>query len=156
MSASDLEIERKYLLSALPDATRGARHVVMEQGYLPGVRIVERLRHYQGTAGDERWVRSIKAGTGITRIEVEEEVPRELFDQLWPLTLGKRVRKRRYYLPDAGLTWEVDEFLDRELVLAELELPHESHRVHIPEWLAPVLVREVSHEPAYLNTALAR
>lgn len=155
MNVGDLEIERKYLLSALPEAAHGARSVVMEQGYLPGQRIVERLRHYTG-AEAERWVRSIKAGTGITRIEVEEEVTRELFDQLWPLTLGKRVRKRRYYLPDAGLTWEVDEFLDRDLVLAELELPHESHRVQIPPWLAPVLVREVSHEPAYLNTSLAR
>lgn len=155
MSVGDLEIERKYLLSALPDAVRGARSVVIEQGYLPGVRIVERLRRYQGT-GEERWVRSIKAGTGITRIEVEEEVPRELFEQLWPLTLGRRVHKRRHYLPDAGLTWEVDEFLDRELVLAELELPHESHRVRVPAWLAPVLVREVSHEPEFLNSALAR
>ncbi|MHB1073826.1 MAG: CYTH domain-containing protein [Gemmatimonadaceae bacterium] len=155
MRMGDLEIERKYLLSALPDAARGARSVVIEQGYLPGVRIVERLRRYQGT-GTERWVRSIKAGTGITRIEVEEEVTRVLFEQLWPLTEGKRVRKRRYYLPEGGVTWEVDDFLDRELVLAELELPHESHRVHIPEWLAPVLLREVSHEPAYLNTSLAR
>jgi CYTH domain-containing protein len=155
MNVGDLEIERKYLLSALPDAVRGARSVVIEQGYLPGVRIIERLRRYEG-AGEERWVRSIKAGTGIARIEVEEEVTRELFEQLWPLTLGRRVRKRRHYLPDAGLTWEVDEFLDRELVLAELELPHEAHRVQVPAWLAPVLVREVSHEPEYLNSALAR
>ncbi len=155
MNPGDLEIERKYLLSALPEAAHGARRMVIEQGYLPGVRIVERLRRYEG-AEIERWVRSIKAGTGITRIEVEEEVTRELFDRLWPLTEGKRVRKRRYYMPDGDLTWELDEFLDRELVLAELELPHESHPVRIPEWLAPVLVREVSHEAAYLNTALAR
>lgn len=156
MSAGEgIEIERKYLLRALPAAVRDARHVEVDQGYLPGEKIRERLRHYRGD-GEERWVRSLKAGRGVARIEVEEEVTRELFDAMWPLTAGRRVRKRRHYVPEGSLTWEIDEFLDRELVLAELELPSESHEVRLPDWLEPYVVREVTDDPAYLNSTLAR
>lgn len=155
MSGADVEIERKYLLSGRPEAVEGARSVEIEQGYLPGERIRERLRHYRGD-GEERFVRSLKAGTGMTRIEVEEEVTRELFHEFWPLTAGRRILKRRYYLPAGDLTWELDEFLDRDLWLAELEIPEESHEVAVPGWLAPYVVREVTGDPAYLNSTLAR
>jgi hypothetical protein len=39
------EIERKYLLRGLPEAARAAPAVELEQGYLPGDRLRERLRH---------------------------------------------------------------------------------------------------------------
>ena len=151
----DVEIERKYLLRGRPSGLEGARSVEIEQGYLPGERIRERLRRYLGE-GEERYVRSIKAGRGVSRIEVEEEIGHELFAALWPLTAGRRLRKRRHYVADDALTWEVDEFLDRDLWLAELELPEESHEVAIPAWLAPSVVREVTDDPAYLNASLAR
>jgi CYTH domain-containing protein len=66
------------------------------------------------------------------------------------------VRKRRYALPDGDLTWEVDEFTDRELVLAEVELPSESTVAEPPAWLQPYVVREVTGEDAFANAKLAR
>jgi CYTH domain-containing protein len=75
---------------------------------------------------------------------------------MWPLTKGKRVRKRRYRLADAGQVWEIDEFLDRRLVLAEIELTSARDTVSIPDWLARCVVREVTGEPEYLNHTLAR
>jgi len=94
---------------------------------------------------------------GLTFVtEIEEETTREVFEQLWPLTEGRRVCKRRHYVPDGDLIWELDEFLDRELVLAEVELPSVGFEVEPPGWLQPVLLREVTGEPDYLNVNLAR
>jgi len=150
-----VEIERKYLLSGLPSASADARSVEVEQGWLPGTRLLERIRRVC-SAGEEAYFRTMKLGTGLVRTEIEEETTKEVFDQLWPLTEGKRVRKRRYYVPNDDLIWELDEFLDRELVLAEIELPSADTEVRLPEWLQPVLVREVTGEPEYVNVNLAR
>jgi CHAD domain-containing protein/CYTH domain-containing protein len=154
-TAPPLEIERKFLLSALPPHALLRPGEEIEQGYLPGLRLVERLRWVRSAEGD-RWYRTVKSGEGISRIELEEETTPELFQALWPLTEGRRVRKRRYLVPEGMITWEIDEFLDRELAVAEVELPHASATVVIPGWLAPYIVRDVSEEPTYTNRALAR
>ena len=59
-------------------------------------------------------------------------------------------------MPDGDHTWEVDQFLDRDLVLAEVELAGPEDAVPPPEWLAPYVVREVTGEPEFANAALAR
>ncbi len=155
MAHNDREIERKYLLSGLPAAVVGARRLEVDQGYLPGTRIRERIRRtVEGSA--VRYYRTIKMGAGLERIEIEEETTRVFFDTVWPLTLGKRVRKRRYLMPVADGVWEVDEFLDRDLVLAELELEHVNQHVELPDFIESVLVREVTAEKSYANFRLAR
>lgn len=151
------EIERKYLLNALPMLGSVVRAVEVDQGYLPGARINERVRRVKDSAGALTYFRTVKAGSGLERIEIEEEMTREFFEAVWPLTRGARVHKRRYYVPDGDVTWEIDEFLDRpDLWLAEVELRHAEQQVRVPEWLQPVLVREVTLEKAYTNYALAK
>jgi adenylate cyclase len=90
------------------------------------------------------------------RQEFEEEMPEAMFETLWPLTEGRRVAKRRYRITDGDFTWEIDDFTDRDLVLAEVELPSSDTEVAVPEWLAPFVVREVTDEPAYVNINLAK
>ncbi len=150
-----VEMERKYLLHALPEQVATVRAVDVDQGWLPGNRLQERVRRVTGRDGT-RFYRTVKFGRGLSRLEVEEETTAEVFEQLWPLTESRRVRKRRYYVTDGAFTWEVDEFLDRSLVLAEVELPSPDTDVPIPEWMAGVLDREVTGEPDYLNVNLAR
>jgi CHAD domain-containing protein/CYTH domain-containing protein len=149
-----VERERKYLLRGLPEAVRGVQPQEIEQGWLPGDRLRERLRRTRDEGG-ERFYRTVKLGTGVTRVEIEEETTRELFDALWPHTEGCRIGKRRYRVPDGALVWEVDEFRDRPLVLAEVELPRADTEVPVPAWLAPLVEREVTGDPAYLNLTLA-
>ncbi|HEY4307084.1 MAG TPA: hypothetical protein VGM82_21615 [Gemmatimonadaceae bacterium] len=152
------EIERKYLLRALPPAAvlAGATSLEIDQGYLPGVRINERLRRSRGVDG-VKYYRNMKFGTGMDRLELEDETSAEFFEATWPFTRGVRVWKRRYMIPDRDVIWEIDEFLDRpDLWLAEVELDHVDQAVTIPDWLAPVLVREVTLEKGYSNRALAR
>lgn len=153
--ADPMEIERKYLLRECPARARDGECLLVEQGYLPGGLVRERLRRTVRGEQVEYW-RSIKAGRGVSRVEVEEVVDAELFARLWPLTEGSRVAKRRYRIPEGAHTWEVDEFLDRDLVLAEVELDHEDEAVALPPWLAAVVEREVTGEPGFLNSALAR
>lgn len=152
----DREIERKYLLRALPDRVAGAPSLEIDQGYIPGVRINERIRRARGADG-VKFYRTMKTGSGIARFELEEETTEEFFQAVWPLTRGARVQKRRYLIPDRDVVWEIDEFLDRQnMWLAEVELEHEHQEVTIPDWLAPVLVREVTDEKGYTNRALAK
>jgi CYTH domain-containing protein len=106
--------------------------------------------------GTAHYYRTVKAGNGIERVEIEEETTPELFEQLWPLTEGRRVSKRRYRRRDRGLTWEVDVFADRDLVLAEVELPAATTPVELPGWLRGSVVREVTGEAEYVNLNLAK
>lgn len=151
-----IEIERKYLLRGLPKFPRAAAILDIDQGYLPGEKLVERLRREQSHEGGVRYYRTVKLGSGVERIELEEEADEPIFQHLWLLTEGRRLRKRRYVVPNGDDMWEIDEFLDRPLVLAELELEQADAKVKIPDWLKPVLVREVTEERDYTNRSLAR
>lgn len=150
-----VEIERKYLLRAVPPHALAFPRDEIEQGWIPGTRLMERVRRTRGAEGD-RWFRTVKSGQGLARLEIEESTTEAIFDALWPLTAGCRVTKRRYQVPEGDLTWVIDEFTDRDLVLAEVELPSEDTPATPPSWLAEHLVREVTGESAYLNRVLAR
>jgi adenylate cyclase len=155
-----IEIERKYLLTALPPRVRerGASSVHIHQGYLPGARIAERVRRTVADDGGEtRYYRTVKSGSGIERLEMEDETDEQFFSTVWPLTRGHRIEKRRYRVPDGDVTWEIDEFLDRDgLWLAEIELRTVEQNVIVPAWLAPFVAREVTDERAYTNYALSK
>ncbi|MEJ7809044.1 MAG: CHAD domain-containing protein [Gemmatimonadaceae bacterium] len=149
------EIERKFLLSSLPARAEQGEPKDVEQGYLPGERLTERVRRVRA-GGRTAYFRTLKAGYGVARLEVEEETTAEVFDQLWPLTAGRRLRKQRYVVPDGDVTWELDVFEGRDLVLAEVELRAEDQTIAIPDWLQSHLVREVTGDAAYQNSNLAR
>jgi CYTH domain-containing protein len=158
-----LEIERKYLLGDLPDLPSNATPLRLEQGYLPdddaSATTEGRIRRSTTATGDVTCTHTIKHGDGVTRIERERVISIDEFEQLWSGTEGRRVRKTRYKIParmgDRDVTWEIDRFDDRALVLAEVELPSADIDVRFPDWLAPHVVREVTDEPAYRNYSLA-
>jgi CHAD domain-containing protein/CYTH domain-containing protein len=149
------EIERKYLLHQLPPHALTCPAEEIEQGWLPGTTLVERLRRVRSERGEE-YYRTVKTGSGMSRVELEEAATCELFDRLWSLTEGCRVIKRRYRVPEGELTWEMDEFTDRQLVLAEVEIPREDYPVTLPAWLEPYVVREVTGERDFVNRNLAQ
>jgi len=150
------EIERKYLLSGAPAMPSPVEVYEIDQGYLPGVRLLERLRRQQSRNGGVKFFRTVKVGSGVIRLELEDETDERTFAHLWQLTEGRRLRKRRYVVADGEARWEIDEFVDRDLWLAELEIPRADTPIRIPDWLRPVLVREVTTERAYTNRNLAR
>jgi CHAD domain-containing protein/CYTH domain-containing protein len=152
----DREIERKFLLRDMPPLPRDAVRTEIVQGYLPGDRLQERVRRVRRTGEPPRYFRTVKLGTGLSRTEVEEEADEATFRRLWPLTKGRRVQKLRFRVAVRELTWEIDRFRGRRLVLAEVELPSEDHAVPIPYWLRDYVVRDVTGEDEYVNINLAR
>src|SRR5690606_15810430 len=87
---AESEGEYKYLLREAPPATVGAERERLSQGYVPGERLHERLRRVQrGTT--VRYLRTVKLGSGLARVEIEEETSQAIFDGMWPLTEGHRV-----------------------------------------------------------------
>ena len=152
---TDREIERKYLLRGMPDLPAGTPSAELDQGYLPGTKIQERVRRVRSADG-VRYYRTVKMGKGVDRLEFEEETTEAFFDAVWPLTEGQRVLKRRFRASTPGGTWEVDQFLDRELVLAEIELESVDQRIDMPEFISAQLVRDVTDEEPFTNFRLSR
>ena len=149
-----LEIERKFLLSKRPGTFELDHSYYIHHGWIPGEVIQERITY--NTRGSGEYWRTIKSGKGQIRIEAQEQISETLYSQLWPITKNKRVEKIRYCtkLYD-GLMWEIDVFMDRELVLAEVEFA-QGTEVKIPDFLNEYLIREVTEEPEFLNVNLAR
>lgn len=146
------EIERKWLVSELPDLSRHASQAI-RQGYLvvdadgTEERIRERAgRHYFTRKGP---------GT-LERTEDEREISREEFISLWDQTEGRRVEKSRYQIPYHGSTIEIDVYGGAlsGLVVAEVEFSslREAAKFSPPPWFG----REVTDDPAYKNRSLSR
>ena len=147
-----IEIERKFLVCGdewrqLADSGRGCR-----QGYISSQKggVTVRIRRI-----GEKGVLTLKGPTeGISRPELEYEIPVEEADYMLDNFCGDRiVSKTRYLVEIDGFTWEIDEFdgLNRGLIVAEIELEREDQAFAAPDWLG----KEVSQDPRYFNAALA-
>jgi adenylate cyclase len=156
VSGTHREIERVWLLAAQPCIPPGAERWAIEQGYLDAHSGIEgRIRRIMHHDGRCEFVHTRKSGEGLVREESERTITREDFDAMWPMTAGRRIRKVRHRVREGALVWEIDEFLDWPLRMAEVELPDESTPVVPPAWLRAVLGPEVTHDPRYRNSSLA-
>jgi CYTH domain-containing protein len=145
------EIERKFLVTALPDGL--GEGDTIDQGYLAiapdGVET--RIRRRAGAA-------TLTVKSGPAMIRVEEEIPLETarFDALWPLTEGRRLEKVRHLIRlERGLTAELDVYGGAlaGLLTAEIEFPSEAAARDFspPPWLG----EEVTGDATYANQNLA-
>jgi CYTH domain-containing protein len=159
------EIERKYLLSSRPECPTEAEVLRIEQGYLPPPTedVPEdedlregRLRRCTSADGRVEHVHTVKRGIGLVREEREQTITAERFAAHWPRTVDARLSKTRYELRIGEVLWVVDVFDELDLVLAEAELPTADTPSEPPPWLKPLIVREVTGDPAYTNSSLAR
>ncbi len=158
--SEQIEREIKLLLTGPPPLPTGSATVEIEQGYLDDPDYGHlRLRRITAPDGSRRFELNTKRVEGpslANRRERQRPMDESEFDARWPATEGRRLRKRRTRVvdPATGVVWEIDEFLDRVLVLAEAEFTAAAPA--IPPWLAPYVVRDVTEAPAFLNINLAR
>ncbi|MBV8945242.1 MAG: CYTH domain-containing protein [Solirubrobacterales bacterium] len=147
------EIERKFLVDRPPADLDGYPAADIDQGYIAitedGVEV--RIRSYGGRA----FLTIKSAGAGV-RLEEEIEIDERRFRSLWPLTEGRRIRKRRYLISsENGIQIELDVYRDHlgGLVTAEVEFGSEDAAAAFipPPWLD----REITDEPGYKNQRLA-
>ena len=147
---SGVEVERKFLVPEPPDLD-GAECDEIDQGYLAvGAEGEVRLRRK-----GEKLLLTAKRGAGISREEGEVELGPDDFERLWPLTEGRRLRKRRHVLPVGDLEIELDVYEGalEGLVVAEVEFESEEQAsgFHPPAWIG----EDVTGDTRYLNQTLA-
>jgi adenylate cyclase len=149
-----VEIERKFIVDDVPAELADHPSSEIRQGYLAidGDGTEVRVRSRDGGA-----VLTVKQGAGRSRSEEELELGEDQFEQLWPLTEGRRIEKRRYDVPASeGLTIEVDVYAGEleGLVIAEVEFPDDraADAFEPPAWFG----REVTEDPGFKNQNLAR
>ncbi len=153
-----LEIERAWLLRGEPALPAARASIRIDQGYLlgpDGVRHGARLRRAIDPAGKVHCTMTRKSGVGLVRHEEEHTLDAAAFEELWPQTLGRRLSKVRHVVAHGSLRWEIDGFIGFDLWLAEVELPSVDTPVEPPAWLAPWILREVTEDPRFRNSALA-
>lgn len=153
------EIERKFLIR-MPDPAwlrREAEGTEITQTYLlapPGVS--ERVRR-RGRDGDFVYTHTVKQKlTDLRRIEDEEEIDADRYAELLLRADPSRrvIRKVRWCFTWEGQVFELDVFpFWEDRAFLEIELKDESQEVRLPPELR--LIREVTEDPRYTNSALA-
>ena len=146
------EIERKFLINALPEGMSGT---TMRQGYLqPEKERAVRVRTVEKD-GSKKGVLTIKgmgSASGMSRYEFETEIPVSDADHLLSLCDQPLIEKTRYKYDHGGLVWEVDEFhgVNDGLVVAEVELESEEQTFDKPDFIG----EEVTGQTKYYNMML--
>jgi CYTH domain-containing protein len=145
------EIERKWLVAALPDGFDAWRGASIRQGYVALTDDVEvRVREI-----DDRHLLTIKSAGELTRAEVELPISKADFERLWPLTEGRRIEKTRTVIGLDGLSAEVDVYAGSLAPLRIVEVEFGSERAAAacvpPAWFG----REVTRDARYKNRSLA-
>jgi adenylate cyclase len=144
------EIERKFRVTGPPSWLERCPAEEIEQGYLSiGPESEVRLRNVAS-----RKVLTVKRGHGTERLEEEVAIDDEQFGALWPLTVDRRIHKRRHSV-EGEPRIEVDVYLGdlAGLVTAEVEFEsvEEARAYDPPEWVGP----ELTGDERYANQQLA-
>lgn len=146
-----MEIERKFLISQVPeDLERHPRHRI-EQGYL-NVNPVVRVRRQ-----DEEYFLTYKGSGMLAREEYNLPLTREGYEHLIQKADGHVIAKTRYLLPlNERLTVELDVFEEpfAPLILAEVEFSsvQEAEAFVPPAWFG----EDVTYDPNYHNSNMSR
>jgi CYTH domain-containing protein len=174
------EIERKFLIrenrqsfvedlllkqhtdekSLIKQTIRDGKRII--QGYVPknvgdniaedcGLKIDFEPEEYRlRKINDEKFIFGVKNLGDLIRDEIEIEIDKSVFNKYWNLTEGRRLEKFRLKLLVNDRTVEVDNYSNRDLVLAEVEFSDiQSARKF------PLLGKDVTNNPAYKNRNLA-
>ncbi|MBN2893579.1 MAG: hypothetical protein JXL97_17030 [Bacteroidales bacterium] len=146
------EIERKFLLSKIPDGIQILTSVSISQCYIlsEGDKIV-RIRQI----GD-KFILGFKKGMGIERLEKEIEISESDFNYLKFIDFSSCVSKIRHNSQLGNYIAEIDEFTGRHkgLFIVEVEFPtlEEANKFVPPSWFG----KEVTNEVEYTNVYLSR
>ena len=144
------EIERKFLVKALPENLDSFPSSQIEQGYLCTEPVV-RIRRQN----EEYWL-TYKSKGLMVREEYNLPLTGEAYEHLKSKTDGKLISKQRYRIPYQGYMIELDLFSSPlpDLILAEVEFPSEEEALQFrtPDWFGD----DVTSSPEYHNSNLSK
>lgn len=145
-----MEIERKFLVAALPDGLESFPKKEMEQTYIstsPTIRIRK---------SDNSFILTVKGSGSIAREEFELELTEDQYTSLLKKAETPSVVKTRYLIPlNGSLTAELDVYHGKldGLYTVEVEFSslEEASSFIPPAWFGA----DVSEDKRYKNTALS-
>lgn len=144
------EIERKYLIRTLPENLDAYPYHEIEQGYLCTAPVV-RIRRQ-----DDEYYLTYKSKGLMIREEYNLPLTEASYSHLKTKIDGRLISKRRYLIPFAPYTIELDVFTSPEqgLVLAEVEFPSEEAALSFqaPDWFG----EDVTNSSKYHNSTLSK
>jgi len=135
------KIRQGYL--SLEDGEALAKEVGMNIDFNP---VEARLRDKAG-----KYFLTVKGDGSLTRNEEEKSLDQKVFQNYWSLTEGRRVEKVRLEKSYQGFTAEFDVYIDRDLIVAEIEVPSEQDANN----LVP-LGKDITSDKSYKNKNLAK
>nr|WP_298991271.1 CYTH domain-containing protein [uncultured Polaribacter sp.] len=149
----NIEIERKFLVKNQDFKNLSYKEEVFKQGYLNS----DKTRNVRIRVTNDKAFLTIKGASnasGTTRFEWEKEINRQEAEQLLLLCEPTIIEKKRYYIKNDDLIFEVDEFYadNQGLILAEIELNSEHQKFKKPDWLG----KEVTGNKEYYNSYLSK
>lgn len=145
------EIERKFLVDKNLWKPSSTVHIIKQVYLTADKRKVIRVRTSDNLA--YLTLKSVPK-SGITRDEFEYEIPMSDALQLFDLSEGHVISKKRHIYNVGNKIWEVDEFEgdNQGLIIAEIELESENETFEQPSWAKT----EVSTDTRYYNFNLSR
>ena len=146
-----MEIERKYLVSGIPDNIDSYPCRFIEQGYLNTAPVVRVRRD------NDNYYLTYKGGGMMTREEYNLPLTKESYEHMRPKADGILISKTRYLIPEKdGLTIELDVFDApyEGLYLAEVEFSSEEQALSYnpPVWFG----EDVTNSGKYHNSHLSQ
>jgi len=159
----NLEIERKFLLRNLPDLN-WVDILIVDQFYKKNKSFWDRYRKLDSKiTGNIKYQHTIKktVAKGVseeTEVELtESDFIKNLSKCFLSKADSKKITKVRHIFPhnEHNLKWEIDYFPDRDLVIAEIEIPSVDYELNIPEFILNNCVAEVTHEKEFSNRSIA-
>ena len=149
----NIEIERKFLVKNQDFKNLSYKEEVFKQGYLNS----DKTRNVRIRVTNDKAFLTIKGASnasGTTRFAWEKEINRQEAEQLLLLCEPTIIEKKRYYIKNDDLIFEVDEFYadNQGLILAEIELNSAHQKFKKPDWLG----KEVTGNKEYYNSYLSK
>jgi CYTH domain-containing protein len=157
-----LEIERKFLLKAMPSKSPDDVFAI-DQYYMKNKSGVwERARTYHSEISGDTYIHTIKKNVskGIN-IEDEKELTKEQFEEFRAKCLSGKyesrfIQKERHVYKEGELKWEVDKFgSGYNLIVAEIEIPKKTFKITFPDYISNVLLLEVTELKQFSNRSLS-
>ena len=142
---SPIEIERKFLVANDEWRRSAVRSVSIRDGLIA---VYKDRKVRVRIAGDVATVAIKGPRIGIVRAEFEYEIP--IVDaerMLSTMCQDDTLEKQRFFVEDAGATWQVDVYgsILQGVVIAEIELKQESQELILPRWIG----KEVTGDSFY-------
>ncbi len=147
-----MEIERKFLITKLPDDLESYPFHLIEQGYLNTDPVVRVRRQ------DDEFYMTYKGKGFLAREEYNLPLTREAYEHLLTKADGNIICKKRYLIPikESGLTIELDVFdgVFAPLIIAEVEFTsiEEAESFTPPAWFKEDVTNDRHYSNSYLSS----